>query len=51
LEPQITAPDFEGSKNFFFVQDEIDDTEWLTELIRRTERELPKPKPRKRKQR
>lgn len=29
--------------------DEIDDTKWLTELIRRPELELPKPGPRKRK--
>jgi len=35
------APAYEGSKNFFLVEDEIDDTEWLTELIRRTELELP----------
>jgi len=45
----IEAPAYEGSKNFFLVEDEIDDTEWLTELIRRTEQELPGPKPRKKK--
>jgi TfoX/Sxy family transcriptional regulator of competence genes len=45
------APAYEGSKNFFLVEDGIDDTEWLTELIRRTEQELPMPKPRKKKQR
>ncbi|MGB5625786.1 MAG: TfoX/Sxy family protein [Woeseiaceae bacterium] len=45
------APAYEGSKNFFLVEDEIDDTEWLTELIHRTEQELPMPKPRKKKQR
>lgn len=43
----IEAPAYEGSKNFFLVQEKIDDTEWLTELVRRTERELPKPKPRR----
>jgi len=45
------APAYEGSKNFFLVGDEIDDTEWLTGLIQRTERELPIPKPRKKKKR
>jgi TfoX/Sxy family transcriptional regulator of competence genes len=41
------APAYEGSKDFFLIGDQIDDTEWLTELIRQTEQELPKPKPRK----
>lgn len=45
------APAYEGSKDFFLIADEIDDTEWLSELIRRTERELPAPKPRKKKKR
>lgn len=45
------APAYEGSKNFFLVEDEIDDAEWLTELVRRTERALPKPKPRRKKKR
>lgn len=45
------APAYEGSKNFFLVGDEIDDTEWLTELIHCTEQALPKPKPRKKKKR
>ena len=43
------APAYEGSKNFFLIGDEIDDNEWLTELIRRTEEALPRPKPRKKK--
>ena len=40
------AAAYEGSKNFFLIGDEIEDSEWLTELIRRTEQELPRPKPR-----
>ena len=43
------APAYEGSKNFFLVEDEIDDPEWLTGLITVTERELPRPKPRRKK--
>lgn len=45
------APAYEGSKNFFLVREEIDDAEWLSELIRQTEGELPPPKPRKKKKR
>jgi TfoX/Sxy family transcriptional regulator of competence genes len=41
------APAYEGSKNFFLIGDEIDDAEWLTELVRRTEEVLSKPRPRK----
>lgn len=49
---QVTeAPAYEGSKNFFLIGDEIDDTEWLTGLIRRTEQVLPKLKSRKKKKR
>ena len=42
------APAYEGSKNFFLIGDQVDDADWLTELVRRTEHELPRPKPRKR---
>lgn len=43
----IEAPAYEGSRNFFLVQDEIDDAEWLTQLVSVTEQALPKPKKRK----
>lgn len=43
------APAYEGSKNFFLIEDEIDDAEWLSGLIRCTEAALPKPRPRKKK--
>ena len=45
------APAYEGSKNFFLVEGQIDDAEWLSELIRRTEQELPQPRPRKQRKR
>lgn len=45
----VEAPAYEGSKNFFLIGDEIDDSEWLSELILRTEQALPRPKPRKKK--
>ncbi len=43
------APAYEGSKDFFLIGDEIDDADWLTDLIRRTEKSLPPPKPRRKK--
>ena len=43
------APAYEGSKDFFLIEDEIDDNEWLTELITVTEQALPRPKPRRKK--
>ncbi len=45
----VEAPAYEGAKNSFLISDEIDDGEWLTQLIRLTEAELPKPRPRKKK--
>ena len=45
------APAYEGSKNFFLVEDGVEDTEWLTGLIQQTEQELPPPKPRRKKKR
>jgi TfoX/Sxy family transcriptional regulator of competence genes len=45
----VEAPPYPGAKNCFLIGDQIDDTEWLTQLIAVTEAELPKPKPRKKK--
>lgn len=44
----VEAPPYPGKSAFFLVQDEIENGEWLTQLISLTEKELPKPK-RKRK--
>ena len=41
----VEAPPYEGAKNSFLIEDEIEDAEWLTELFVLTERELPAPKP------
>jgi TfoX/Sxy family transcriptional regulator of competence genes len=45
----VEAPPYPGAKNCFLIDSEIDDAEWLTQLIAITEAELPKPKPRKKK--
>jgi DNA transformation protein and related proteins len=45
------APPYTGAKPYLVVGEELDDREWLSGLIRATERELPAPKERKRKRR
>ncbi|MDJ0710824.1 MAG: TfoX/Sxy family protein [Woeseiaceae bacterium] len=43
----VEAPPYPGAKDSFLVQDEIEDAEWLTELLVITERALPAPRPKK----
>ena len=47
----VEAPPYPGAKNSYLIGDEVDDPEWLTQLIRLTEAELPPPKPKKKKKR
>jgi len=39
------APPYPGGKPWLVVGDGLDDRDWVTELVRITERELPPPKP------
>ncbi|MFO8068620.1 MAG: TfoX/Sxy family protein [Alkalibacterium sp.] len=43
------APAYPGAKMSFLIEDNIDDREWISELIKLTANELPEPKPKKRK--
>ena len=45
----VEAPPYPGAKLCFLVGDQLDDRDWFSNLVRATERELPAPKPRKRK--
>jgi TfoX/Sxy family transcriptional regulator of competence genes len=45
----VEAPPYPGAKPAFLVEDRLDDREWLTELIALTVRDLPAPKPKRRK--
>jgi len=45
----VEAPPYPGAKNSFLIEDKLEDSEWLSELIRISEQELPKPKPKKKK--
>lgn len=40
----VEAPAYPGAKMSYLVNDQIEDREWLCELIRLTEKELPVPK-------
>lgn len=43
------APPYPGAKNYFLIENELDDSEWLSELVRLSVTELPLPKPKKKK--
>ena len=47
----VEAPAYEGAKNSFLIEDQVDDGEWLTGLFAITERELPAPKPKRKRKR
>lgn len=42
----VEAPPYPGAKNYFLIED-TDDPEFMTNLVRITEREAPSPKPKK----
>jgi TfoX/Sxy family transcriptional regulator of competence genes len=41
------APPYPGAKKYFLVGDRIENREWVSRLVRATERDLPAPKPKK----
>ena len=43
----VEAPAFPGASMSFLIEGEIEDSEWLTQLISLTAAELPEPKPKK----
>ena len=45
----VEAPPYPGAKMYFLIEDQIENREWLSELIRVTVAELPEPKPKKKK--
>ncbi|NUM49090.1 MAG: TfoX/Sxy family protein [Anaerolineales bacterium] len=45
----VEAPPYPGAKPSFLMGDQVEDKEWLGQLIRLTEKELPAPKPKKEK--
>ncbi len=45
----LEVPPYEGAKPSFLIEDKIEDSEWLSELVRISIKELPLPKPKKKK--
>jgi TfoX/Sxy family transcriptional regulator of competence genes len=41
------SPPYPGARLYFLIEDEIEDREWLSTLIRLTTQELPEPRPKK----
>lgn len=44
IENVVEVPPYEGAKPSFFIDDKIEDSEWLSELVRISLDELPAPK-------
>ena len=45
----IEAPPYEGAKPSFLIEDKIEDSDWLSELVRISLNELPTPIPKSKK--
>lgn len=45
----VEAPPYPGASNRFLIEEQLEDRDWLTELLRVTEAALPAPKPHRRK--
>lgn len=43
----ILAPPYPGAKDYFLIEEQLEDTEWLCRLVRLSTDELPLPKPKK----
>ena len=43
------APPYEGAKDSFLIEDKVEDSAWLSELVKVSLLELPKPKKKKKK--
>ena len=43
----VEAPPYKGAKPYFLVDGQLDDRQWISNLIRITASELPAPKPKK----
>ena len=41
------APAYPGAKNSFLIEEQLDNSEWLSELVKLTASDLPQPKPKK----
>jgi DNA transformation protein and related proteins len=49
IEQVVEAPPYPGAKPYFLIGEQLDDREWISNLIQLTASELPVPKPKKEK--
>ena len=47
IENVIEAPPYPGATPYFLIEAQFEDSEWISNLIRLTAKELPEPKPKK----
>ena len=47
----VEAPPYPGAKPSFLIEEQVEDKDWLSNLVRLTEAELPAPKPKKKRKR
>lgn len=45
----VEAPPYPGAKLYFLIEEKLEDRAWLRELVQVTVKELPEPKPKKKK--
>ena len=45
----VESPPYPGAKPSFLIEEKLEDRDWISELVRITVKELPEPKPKKRK--
>ena len=43
----VEAPAYPGARLSFLIEEQLEDKEWISSLIKLTEQELPEPKPKK----
>lgn len=43
----VEAPAYQGAKSSFLIEEQFENKDWMCELVRITEKELPAPKPNK----
>ncbi len=41
----VEAPPYPGAKPYFLIEEQMEDRDWISSLIKLTAKELPKPKP------
>jgi DNA transformation protein and related proteins len=47
IEQVVEAPPYPGAKSYFLIGEQLDNREWISNLIQLTASELPVPKPKK----